>query len=313
MSGVEVLGRIGPEGPSVFVVYTAAPSAWLRAPTVRWCRSTCVSSASTCRCSVGCRSRSPWRRFPTRSTRPPWAHPTGSTSPTRSSKMRQAMRESSYSTARTPWPTRRPRSASCSGHRHSDRAHGCAASCYGTASDGRENLVTAVAIAAGHLRGATLVPEVTIFFSDVLLRGNRAVKVHADSYRGFASPNLPAARDRRRLDRLRAEPDPIPRGGADPASGGDQRRGNGLRLHPGIDGQVLESVLARPGLRGLVLEAFGAGNGPTESWFLDPLRAAVDRGVPSSSPPSAAPEAWSVACTPAARHSTPPVRSQEAT
>ena len=34
-------------------------------------------------------------------------------------------------------------------------------------------------------------PEVTIFFADVLLRGNRAVKVHADSYRGFASPNYP--------------------------------------------------------------------------------------------------------------------------
>ena len=58
-------------------------------------------------------------------------------------------------------------------------------------SDGRENLVTALAIAAGHLRGAALVPEVTIFFSDVLLRGNRAVKVHADSYHGFASPNHP--------------------------------------------------------------------------------------------------------------------------
>ncbi len=58
-------------------------------------------------------------------------------------------------------------------------------------SDGRENLVTALAIAAGHLRGAALVPEVTIFFSDLLIRGNRAVKVHADSYHGFASPNLP--------------------------------------------------------------------------------------------------------------------------
>ena len=28
-----------------------------------------------------------------------------------------------------------------------------------------------------------------------------------------------------------------------------------------------------------MLEAYGAGNGPTEQWFLDPLRAAVDRGV----------------------------------
>ena len=33
-------------------------------------------------------------------------------------------------------------------------------------SDGRENLVTSLAIAAGHLRGDPLVPEVTIFEPD---------------------------------------------------------------------------------------------------------------------------------------------------
>ena len=38
-------------------------------------------------------------------------------------------------------------------------------------------------------------------------------------------------------------------------------------------------MLDRPGLRGVVIEAYGAGNGPTEAWFLGPLRAAVDRGV----------------------------------
>ena len=53
----------------------------------------------------------------------------------------------------------------------------------------------------------------------------------------------------------------------------------GLRLHPGIDGYVLGAVLARPGLRGVVLEAYGAGNAPNDGWFLDPLRSAVDRGV----------------------------------
>ena len=31
----------------------------------------------------------------------------------------------------------------------------------------------------------------TVFFADLLIRGNRAVKVHADSYHGFGSPNLP--------------------------------------------------------------------------------------------------------------------------
>jgi L-asparaginase len=146
-------------------------------------------------------------------------------------------------------------------------------------SDGRENLVTALAIAAGHLRGAPLVPEVTVFFSDVLLRGNRAVKVHADSYRGFASPNHPPlATAGVSIDFERGL---IRAPGVGPIR---RRRGmsaavTGLRLHPGIDAHVIESTLARPGLRGVILEAYGAGNGPTDRWFLDPLRAAVDRGV----------------------------------
>jgi L-asparaginase len=58
-------------------------------------------------------------------------------------------------------------------------------------SDGRENLISALEMASGKLTGAPVVPEVMVFFNDVLLRGNRAVKVHASSYRGFASPNLP--------------------------------------------------------------------------------------------------------------------------
>ena len=69
--------------------------------------------------------------------------------------------------------------------------------------------MTAMAIAAGHLRGAALVPEVTVFFDDVLLRGNRTVKVHADSYPGRVT-ELPPAGHRRRHDRLRHHPRPPP-------------------------------------------------------------------------------------------------------
>ena len=146
-------------------------------------------------------------------------------------------------------------------------------------SDGRENLVTALAIAAGHLRGAALVPEVTIFFSDLLLRGNRAVKVHADSYHGFASPNHPPLATAGVSIDFESTLIRAPSAGPIRRSGGMSADVTGLRLHPGIDGYVVDAVLARPGLRGVVLEAYGAGNGPTDSWFLDPLRAAVDRGV----------------------------------
>ena len=145
-------------------------------------------------------------------------------------------------------------------------------------SDGRENLVTAL-IAAGHLRGAALVPEVTIFFADVLIRGNLVVKVHADSYRGFASPNYPPLATAGVSIDFDSTLIRAPGAGPIRRSGGISDAVTGLRLHPGIDGHVLGAVLDRPGLRGVVIEAYGAGNGPTADWFLAPLRAAVDRGV----------------------------------
>ena len=52
-----------------------------------------------------------------------------------------------------------------------------------------------------------------------------------------------------------------------------------LKLFPGITEAVVRAVLNVPGLRGVVLETFGAGNGPTANWFLDALREAVGRGV----------------------------------
>ncbi|MGH8948145.1 MAG: asparaginase [Acidimicrobiia bacterium] len=146
-------------------------------------------------------------------------------------------------------------------------------------SDGRENLVTAMAIAAGHLRGAPLVPEVTVFFDDVLLRGNRTVKVHADSYHGFTSPNFPplaTAGVRIDIETTLVRP---PGTGPIRRSGGVSDAVTALRLHPGLDELSTRAVFDRPGLRGVVLEAYGAGNGPTEAWFLDPIRSAVDQGA----------------------------------
>jgi L-asparaginase len=146
-------------------------------------------------------------------------------------------------------------------------------------SDGRENLVTALEVASAKLTGAPLVPEVTIFFNDVLLRGNRAVKVHASSYRGFSSPNLPPlATAGVSLDfaagLLRAP------------SAGPLRRAGGMCtdvaaivLHPALDEAALLSTLTREGLRGVVLQAYGAGNGPSAPWFLRAMERAGEQGI----------------------------------
>jgi L-asparaginase len=146
-------------------------------------------------------------------------------------------------------------------------------------SDGRENLVTALAIAAGHLRGAPLVPEVTIFFDDVLLRGNRTVKVHADSYRGFRSPNCPPLATAGVTIDIDTTLVRQPGTGPMRRSGGISDAVTSIRLHPGLSAHAVRAVLDQPNLRGVVVEAYGAGNGPTDGWLLDPIRSAVDRGV----------------------------------
>ncbi|MET0579216.1 MAG: asparaginase domain-containing protein, partial [Ilumatobacteraceae bacterium] len=110
-------------------------------------------------------------------------------------------------------------------------------------SDGRENLVTAMAIAAGHLRGAPLVPEVTISFADVLLRGNRAVKVHADSYRGFASPNHPPLATAGVTIDIDTTLVRSPGTGPIRRTGGISDAVTALRLHPGMTGYAVRAIL----------------------------------------------------------------------
>src|ERR1700694_713318 len=53
-------------------------------------------------------------------------------------------------------------------------------------NDARENLITSLLIAANHA-----IPEVCVYFGGRLLRGCRAVKVCADGFAPYDSPNLP--------------------------------------------------------------------------------------------------------------------------
>ena len=142
-------------------------------------------------------------------------------------------------------------------------------------NDGRENLITSLLIAANYD-----IPEVCLYFGGRLLRGCRAVKVSADGFAAFDSPNVaplgvvgtdieinwdlvrkPGAKQKMRVEELGS---PIV---------------SALRLFPGISPELLRNVL-RPPLQGLVLEAYGVGNGPDQDVeFVSALEAAAVRGV----------------------------------
>ena len=59
-------------------------------------------------------------------------------------------------------------------------------------TDGKENLITAIEIAAAkNPDGTAIVPEVCIFFENHLMRGNRTTKINAENFNAFRSFNYP--------------------------------------------------------------------------------------------------------------------------
>jgi L-asparaginase len=142
-------------------------------------------------------------------------------------------------------------------------------------NDARENVITSLMLAADYE-----IPEVCLYFGGKLLRGCRSTKVSADGFAAFDSPNFPPLGtagieiDVRR-DRLRKPRGPhrvaVPE--LRPAVV------SALRLFPGISHELVRNVL-RPPLQGLVLEAYGVGNGPDQDpHFLAALAEATARGV----------------------------------
>lgn len=147
-------------------------------------------------------------------------------------------------------------------------------------TDGKENLITAIEIAAAKENGMPLVPEVCIFFENTLLRGNRTSKVSADNFNAFRSYNYPPlaqAGIHIKYD-LAQVYRPVSLKPLKPHYLLDRNIAI-LKLFPGMSPQVIESILCIPGLKGVVMETYGSGNAPSNEWFLKMLRDAVDRGI----------------------------------
>ncbi len=146
-------------------------------------------------------------------------------------------------------------------------------------TDGKENLVTSIEIAAAKENGKPIVTEVAIYFEFRLMRANRTRKYNTEHFDAFQSPNYPALaeagitiqyndskllRPKNDVLKLHKHLDPsvfI------------------LKLFPGISIAMIRQVLAFEGLKAVVLETFGAGNAMTTPEFISILEEAIGKGI----------------------------------
>lgn len=148
-------------------------------------------------------------------------------------------------------------------------------------TDGKENLITAIEIAAAkNPDGTPIVPEVSIFFENHLLRGNRTTKSNAEYFNAFHSFNYPALAHAGIHINYASEhircPDPLL-----PLKPHYVFDTNVivLSLFPGIQEKIVSGVLQIPGLKAVVMRTFGSGNAPQCEWLLKLLKEATDRGI----------------------------------
>jgi L-asparaginase len=148
-------------------------------------------------------------------------------------------------------------------------------------TDAKENLITSIEIACARKEDQPIISEVCLYFEYKLYRANRTTKINAEQFEAFASMNYPALAEsgvhlsfsehyiykplkekKELIIRKELITDVLI-----------------LKLFPGITEKVVDNILNIEGLKGVVLETYGSGNAPDESWFLDLLKEAISKDI----------------------------------
>ncbi len=148
-------------------------------------------------------------------------------------------------------------------------------------TDAKENLITAIQIAATREKKVSKINEVCLYFEYKLYRANRTTKTSAEQFEAFQSPNFPPLGESgvhlnfndSVLPKIKKNKKLIVRKnfGANIVV---------LKLFPGITEHVVKSILEISDLKGVILETYGAGNAPTSEWFLTLLEKAILKKIP---------------------------------
>lgn len=148
-------------------------------------------------------------------------------------------------------------------------------------TDAKENLITAIQVAASHENGSPKVQEVGLYFEYKLYRANRTTKVSSEQFEAFESPNYPHLCESG--VHLNFNDQWLYRANRK-GSLKLQKNLNAnvviLKLFPGISRIMVEHILSCPDLEGVVLETYGSGNALTDKWFSDLLNKTFEQKIP---------------------------------
>ncbi len=147
-------------------------------------------------------------------------------------------------------------------------------------TDGKENLITSIEIAAAKQDGKAIVPEVCIFFENHLMRGNRTTKINAENFNAFRSFNYPPLA--RVGIHIKYEPSRIIYPDESKPMKPHYLFDTNvviLTLFPGMQEGIVSSILRSAGLKAVILKTFGSGNAPQKEWFIRELKEATNRGI----------------------------------
>ena len=147
-------------------------------------------------------------------------------------------------------------------------------------TDAKENLITAIQIASLQVDNKPALNEVCLYFEYKLYRGNRTTKINSENFNAFISPNYPHLIEsgvhlkifpelfwpKARLKKLRIHKK-------------FEKNVTIVKMFPGISEAVLTSIFNIPDLKGVVIETYGAGNAPTEDWFISLLKTGITKGI----------------------------------
>jgi L-asparaginase len=146
-------------------------------------------------------------------------------------------------------------------------------------TDGRDNIINAIEMAAAKEDETPLIPEVCICFENKLYRGNRTNKFNAENFEAFVSGNYPALAKVGVYIRYKKHLILKPNFKKLKVHYNLDSNVAILKLFPGISENVIKAMLAIKGLKAIVMETYGSGNAPTEKWFIKALENAISNGI----------------------------------